>query len=142
MYVPTTARISPDRPITPKNSSSSWFLSRMISRARSRPKKEREKKKRIFLRWRTISRGGSSYRANQSTGYIFSRSSKKKSEGSGSGTRMHRTGGGTTRNVNSSLIEMPSKDSPFNRDPNDKFLLLRVISCPRISSSRFEGTEG
>lgn len=118
----------PDRPITPKNSSSSWLLSR-ISRARSRPKK----KERIFPQWRTISRGGSRI-APANRPVIFSVAAPKRrarGEEFGSETCMHRTGG-TTRNVNSSLIEMPRKDSPFNRDPNDKFLFPRVISCPRI----------
>lgn len=92
-----------------------------------------KKKERIFPQWRTISRGGSRI-APANRPVIFSVAAPKRrarGEEFGSGTCMHRTGG-TTRNVNSSLIEMPRKDSPFNRDPNDKFLFPRVISCPRI----------
>lgn len=124
--IPTTARISPDRPITPKNSSSSWLLSR-ISRARSRPKKKRESfhSGARFPEAALVSR--------QPIDRLYFRLPLRRARGEefGSGTCMHRTGG-TTRNVNSSLIEMPRKDSPFNRDPNDKFLFPRVISCPYL----------
>lgn len=94
---------------------------------------DQKKKERIFPQWRTISRGGSRI-APTNRPVIFSVAAPKRrarGEEFGSGTCMHRTGE-TTRNVNSSLIEMPRKDSPFNRDPNDKFLFPRVISCPRI----------
>lgn len=91
--IPTYPR--PNRPITPKNSSSSWFLEDISSSISKRKRRENLSTVAHDFQRRF------SYRGDQSTGYIFSRWPKLEKKGERRGHAcmhacMHRTGTGTT----------------------------------------------